>query len=373
MQTTQYDTYLLEDFLKVKDWKEIFIDKYHMEIKEDDFFMLIDYNMILSPKCHLTNQCRGVIIDKESKAIVRRGFYRFFNYGEPEAVSLDPLSLSITEKVDGSFIGVFWNKYKNRWQVSTRGTIDANEAPLHCDLVVGLNTFYDLCTLAVQNSIDPSFWCNEYWNKDNTYIFELVSPYNRLVVPYTIAEVIYLTTIENKNNKEFKDTKFIEKYHTPKKYYMNTLEEVVACAKELPFSEEGYVVNDKFYNRLKVKSPQYLIAHTMKNNSMINKRKIVEMIRGGQAEEFVSYFPEYAESINEIKQNIEKVILKISEDWIRFNSFIFDNRKDRAKYITTTCFYPPCIFSLLDKKTSSIQQYLMDMNINNLLSLLERL
>lgn len=71
----------------------------------------------------------------------------------------------------------------------------------------------------------------------------------------------------------------------------------------MPFNEEGYVVVDKEYNRVKIKSPAYVNAHRLINNKVINTEKVLDLIIQNEQSEFLSYFPEYTEIFKSIQNN----------------------------------------------------------------------
>ena len=47
-----------------------------------------------------------------------------------------------------------------------------------------------------------------------------------------------------------------EFFKTPKEYNFHSAQDVINAAKELPWDEEGYVVVDADFNRVKIKSPR---------------------------------------------------------------------------------------------------------------------
>src|SRR5439155_25977607 len=86
----------------------------------------LKYNQISSPMHEaIVCECRGIILDEaEDWAVVARGFDRFFNHGEPNAVELDWTSARVQEKVDGSLLMLF--QYQGQWQVATTGRPDGS-------------------------------------------------------------------------------------------------------------------------------------------------------------------------------------------------------------------------------------------------------
>lgn len=409
----QYDNWELIDFVRtIPNWKEIFKNEYFMDMREDEHFTLIDYNQIFTPICHLTNQCRGVIVDHVKKTIVRRGFYRFFNYGQPEAASLDLNNLIIEEKVDGSFIGVFWNEYTNLWQIGTRGTIDGS-APLQTpDVEHNIYTYKELFLQALLDAheryhqkvmasefvfnlpnvlptLDKLYslthdtenlfhYLTRKFDKNKTYIFELVSKFNRIVVPYKENAIYYLRTIDNNTGEEAQDLDLLDSgylFTVPKVYGYKTWEEILTLSKELPFSEEGYVVSDG-KNKVKVKSPKYLIAHRLRGENVPTLKRYIELMRSGEASEFLSYFPEYAEYYYNTVEKYDNLVMTCGMDWSILTQEIekgkLPTRKDQANFITKESIMPSLMFSLLDKQYPSVKDFFSNLSTNKLVDLLQQ-
>lgn len=73
-------------------------------------------------------------------------------------------------------------------------------------------------------------------------------------------------------------------------------------AYDLPWDKEGYVVCDKNFNRLKVKSPQYILAHYARNNNVITEERLMEVVLRGEIEEFSCYASEYLPKLQELQK-----------------------------------------------------------------------
>jgi len=151
-------------------------------------------------------------------------------------------------------------------------------------------------------------WCNQHIPKNYCAIMELVGPWNRIVVSYKEVTLYHTGTRNLTTGEEENLDLGIRK---PKSYPLHTLGEVIEAAKILPFSEEGYVVVDSQWGRNKIKSPQYVAAHRLKDNGNVNPSRVLEMIKGNEQEEFLSYFPEYKEHFDKIMDRYEDTIVQI--------------------------------------------------------------
>ena len=105
---------------------------------------------------------------------------------------------------------------------------------------------------------------------------------------------------------------------------------VKEAAEKLPYNEEGYVVVDKYWNRVKIKSPSYVNAHRLVNNHVVNKEKVLDLIRANEQGEFLSYFPEYKEIFNKVEKE-----LKIWKEYLKLIEYFVNevkNKLDRKEF-----------------------------------------
>ena len=355
----------LSDFiLENPDWKDLLqSDPYHIDINENDDYMLLKYNMIESNFDEpVVKECRGLIIRKKDYKPVCVPFFKFFNVQETNAANIDWESARVQEKIDGSMIKVWFDN--GDWHYSTSSTIDAKEVRLGVDIAEA-KTFYDLFWEA-ENF--PSFFL-ERLNPENTYMFELVSPLNRIVVPYIQTAIWHTGTRNNKTLEELNEEVGIRK---PKEFPLHTLKDCLEAVESLPFSEEGYVVVDKYWNRVKIKSPAYVAAHHIKNNGVITYSRIVDMIKIDGQDDFVSIYPEYSEPFFKVEKGMYDLLDNIERDWIEFHNVGMNEGKERkevALWINQTrC--PPALFSLYDKKVSGVREWLWKQQNDKILTLI---
>lgn len=340
----------LVEFIKNNaDWEAKLQDKpYCITIKRKDNFIIFNYNQIESDFYNpIVKECRGIILEDVTFKPVCVPFYKFGNYGEGYADTIDWNTARVQEKVDGSLIKVWY--YNGEWKISTNGMIDARDAELDCN-ISEYKTFYDLFMKAVENvGLDFNKLKPRY-----TYMFELISPFNRVVVPYTEISLRHIGTRNIDTLEEFDINIGVPK---PKEYNFKSLDECIKMAQELSFSEEGYVVVDANWHRIKVKSPAYVAVHHLKNNGVVTKERVIELIRLNEYEEFLNYFPEYTEQIINIKIKIEEFIKNMNSSIEKAQNTLFLTRKDFAEFAKTTkC--PALMFNWYDKNVSTAEEWL---------------
>jgi len=120
----------------------------------------------------VTLSCRGLVFDDEGNQ-VSYPFKKFFNIEENKHTPAN--DFEIYEKVDGSLITVF--NYNGEWVVSSRGSFTSDQA------IAAQKLFKQLMNL---DRID----------KAATYLFELIAPWNRIVVDYGEREELILLVLE---------------------------------------------------------------------------------------------------------------------------------------------------------------------------------
>ena len=293
----------LKDFIQNNtNWEEILSNSpYNLIIKRDSPYIMFKYSQLSSDFTNeLVRDARGIIFREDTWKCVCHPFDKFGNYGESYCPDLDWSTASVQEKVDGSLIKFWYDDLS--WHVSTNGTIDAYKAAIGGSKDVSAGSYGELVLTAIVNAgltVNAFF---ENLNKDNTYMFELVSPQTRVVVPYANTELYFLGYRSKVNDRECSPhdencgevIEFIKKYFkVPKTYPLGTLEQVEAAAKALTWNEEGYVVCDKDFNRVKIKSPEYVKVHHLATlKGPITTERLIDLVIKNKQDEFLAYFPE---------------------------------------------------------------------------------
>lgn len=321
------------------DWYNILSqDPYNLKIKRDEGankgLILFEYNQIDSDmSLPLVQECRGIILDSYNNwEIISYPFNKFFNYGEPNAADIDWRTAHVQEKIDGSIIKLAYFKRAGRWLVSTNGCINAFQVPIN-----GISTNY-------LNNINASFGsifteaflktCSlDKLNKNHTYMFELVSPYNKIVINYPETKIYHIGTRNNTTLKELNIDIGVEK---PKEYPLHSLNAVISAAEALNKDEEhkidheGFVVVDANWNRVKIKSPLYLSAHYLAGNRLTIKN-CVDIILSNELDEYLTYFPDQKPAFQNIFNILEELENILDDGWTQvMTKWDINDRKEFA-------------------------------------------
>lgn len=329
-----------------------------------DGLVLLNYSQTDSPKTHpIVMECRALVLEYGTWDIISMGYRRFFNYGEVKDITGDFNFLGhrtyAIEKVDGSFIQVFW--YKDRWYMTTRGTIEGTGNVNMFNM-----TFRQLFDLTVKQY--PDFYVK--LDKRVCYIFELVSPESQVVKPYA-ERALYLTGVRDRADFCELDYAFISNeakllgVKCPKRYPFDDVDGLLALAGGLKNLDEGFVcvdysgpVNGSF-RRVKVKNPGYVAVAHMKESGGKSIRSLMRLIWTGEEGEFVSYFPQFVTIISKLKAAYDKFLPKITVDIEKAKDMRGYSRKDFAVWAqSTTC--PSIMFLVFDGKVDSFKQFLTD-------------
>jgi hypothetical protein len=261
-------------------------ENYNILVHKYERFMTLNYSQIESPKNDpITNECRGLILEKEYPYnVVCRSFDRFYNYGE-NGIFPDNFQEYISwEKRDGTLINLY--NYNNEWIASTRKMAYAE----------GINTqgynFSDLFFSVIDKNKLKNI------NKNLVLIFELTSPYNRIVTNYKNTEIKLLSVRNKITGKEFslhelESFALNSNFELPIKYNFKSYDDVINSYNILKELEEGYVfVNYNTMHRFKMKNPSYLAAAHIRCNGVISPKNIINLIFLNDYEEYLLLFPE---------------------------------------------------------------------------------
>ena len=142
--------------------------------------------------------------------------------------------------------------------------------------------------------------------------FELVSPYNKVVIDYPETKV-YLLSARNMLSEDLHETPAVETVAKelgvarPKFWLLEDEKEYRDLVASMPEGHEGIVVQDGNYERVKIKTLLYFEMHRAKNNGVLTLERIVDLIRANDHYEFLSYFPEYTSVFDDVKHQIDRV------------------------------------------------------------------
>ena len=188
-------------------WKELLeAEPYLLNIKEPeeegyDNLRIFKYNQCGSDfTIPEVQEARGIIINIETLEVVCWPFRKFANFGESYADDIDWATARVTEKIDGSIMKLWYNKPVERWELSSNSCFNAYKEMASCigSCVTSSVSFGKLFETAAVN-LDKSIL-----DKDKTYIFELCSPDNVVVVQHKAPQDLSYRHETQYNRKRIK-------------------------------------------------------------------------------------------------------------------------------------------------------------------------
>lgn len=362
------------EFIKAhKNWEELLSQEpYYIKISRDVMFghnlIMLKYNQLDSDfHEEIVRECRGLIFDEDSLEPVSVPFFKFGNYGESYCPEIDWKSAVILSKEDGSLIKVV--KLGDDYLISTNGCIDAFKAELQDDLLCPYKNYGELFMKAIGDRLS-------LLKEGKSYMFELVSPYNRIVVPYDEIKIFLIGIRDNKSLQEelVCDSELKEHFELPKRYGFKSLEECIESAHSLPYSEEGYVVVDKHFNRVKIKSLEYVNVHHLRGEGAMTEKRILDIIRQNEIAEYLIYFPEYKELFDEYKRKVDDLYKAYHLMWLSFSQLEFNSRKEIALFLQDAkdVYDMGFIFKMLDGKIKESCDFFADMPLDKFVDILHK-
>lgn len=330
-------------------WLNKLVEDYKIDVARDGNLVSLKYNMIESPMYEeITQECRGmVVLDKGKDSIILcHPYNKFWNHGEHLAKEIDWSSARIYDKLDGSLMLLSYHPEDEKWTVASSGhpTAGGNFGSKNSTFTFR-DKFWEV--FKTTKMLLPFEMFNPFVRQIG-FFFELVAPDNRIVCNYTEAKLILHGARSIVTEKELDRVELelhANEFNWPlvKVWKLGSLEEVLTAVKELnPIENEGFVVVDKYFNRVKIKSPQYVALHHLRDK--FTTRGIMYLWKAGEVDEVLTYFPENKEIVMEICGKLEQACI---EAFDLFNTHKnLPTRKDFALAVKDTPYSSIC-FQLL--------------------------
>ncbi len=280
----------------------------------------------------VTRQCRGLIFDNQHGQVFARPFEKFFNHNQNEAPSIalsEPVEVS--NKEDGSMISVFRNP-DGAMEAASRGSFVSDQAIAATEI---LHSRYD----------------HIMFPPTRTFLFEYVSPANRIVLDYgglTDLILIGSVSIQYGDIKGPSESKRLlgwtglaaEEFHF--RSFGELLDEPARP------NTEGYVV--RAGNRVvKIKEADYLVLHKLRfNTTPLNIWE--NLVAGNSIEDIVAPLPdEFADEIKGTAAMLVNAYVDTLKEVVAEYDTVKDiaDRKEFASAVAGL-LHRPAMFSLKD-------------------------
>lgn len=373
----------LRNFLAQNSFKALY-EMYGIAARpcKDNSKWSLNYDQIASkPGCRIAEVCRGIVIrpittvtDENQVVgpfhIVARGMDRFYNAGESHAAEIDWNTARIQEKLDGTMIMLYFDHVKQEWCVATRSVPEADVSfgdPPGSPLPE--NTFYELFKYTIEQrtkvngdrySFDEFFQVSD---KRFTYVFELCTPLNRVVVKYPEYKAVLLCVRCNQTGRYRQDCE-VKAWAN-----LSTLEETLDFVNRVdPAQLEGAVIVDANWNRIKVKNKAWVLASRAKDCVTMSKRNALECIINGQIDDVIPLLDTHvAEYIQKLQRNLRLYLISVDASLSSFKD-ICETRKDFALAVQKSGIWQTPMFALYASNHANCLDWLRALSKNGKLT-----
>lgn len=289
-----------------------------------------------------TLSCRGMVVNAAGD-ILARPFKKFKNIEDYSAEEIPAdQEFEIFEKIDGSLIVVFYYEPYMEWIVSARGSFITEQAT-------------EARKMLDNNQLKKL-------NIDQTYLFELIYPENRIVVDYgLLRDLILIASISNKTGYEITfDT--LNDLYSPYFTVVQRHDLELTNFHELKDLEEdnqvGFVVRFKNGFRMNIKFAGYLKVQAVVTN--LSNLTLWEHLKNGfDFDELVDRVPDefykwIRATIANIKGEYRYIELKAYKEF--FNLFYLNGITKRTEFASSVenSEYKTILFKLYDKRAYDI-------------------
>lgn len=299
-----------------------------------------------------------------SGELISASFKKFFNWGERPDLTYTPFSLTanggcnLIEKIDGSTL--ITSYYKNNFIARTRNTVDASKLKNGHEIEFIKNKYPKILEI-------PNNW---------SYIYEWVSPTNKIILNYGDEPDLYLIGVISHDNYNMMSQPLLDEaayrigVKRPRKFYFSSIKEMIESIDTLVGKEGLCLYCNKDQDIRKIKSAWYLSLHRMKSE-LGSLERVLDLFLELNKPDYQTFYNfvcttfDY-EIAEQCKASISKIcdaykeVLEIINHMNKFvNSLDKTNRKDCALKIlsaygnTNRSYFA---FSLLDSKPLDDEQ-----------------
>lgn len=285
----------------------------------------------------IAQQCRGLVLTKVDNSVflgeheivgetfvVARPFDRFFNVGQDAAakINFDDPSTSFFEKLDGSLIICYFDKYQDKWHVATRAVCEADLPVDGFDDVTFRDLFFRALVASVpkiQNYVpskdgltNVDLWFNMNMNRSNTYMFELCTEKNIVVVKHKGYNLWLLGVRNTESGKEYPVSDFVDSgIPIVSQYKLSSLTDMVDFVSDRdPSAFEGVVACDSSFRRVKCKNAGYMALGRVKDSALKSPRGLMQLILMEKLDDVIPLLPDYAIKRSEELADNYRVLVK---------------------------------------------------------------
>jgi hypothetical protein len=360
----------------------------------------LNYDQILTKSGDkLAEQCRGMVVRPTSftygddwkhktvgnVSVLAWPMNRFYNAGDSAAAEIDwsDPRLKVYEKLDGTCIILYWDPLHGKWHAGTRGVPEADLPIRGDDLNLGDTTFSQLFWKAYyQTSIEVAqrkefeeqppqslekfiAYRNMTLDKDITYVWELTSPHNQIVVYYDKPRVTLLAMRNVKTGVEL-DVNLHAQAHMEVPAHWDIKDEVSLATfvdSADPGKLEGAVVcvpHGPFFARQKVKNKAWVLSSRAKDTVTASPRSALECIILGKIDDVIPLVPKaVGDKLLRMQWAYGQYCKEIDKRIAEFTLEAAGNRKRYAEQVMLAGDFNAPYFHVWEGKSESAHTWFM--------------
>jgi RNA ligase len=301
-----------------------------------DYTQRTQFERVWTPE---TRASRGLMVHDDGR-VWARPFPKFFNSGEHETLPIHE-PFEVFEKLDGSLGILYRHPITNEWCVSTRGSF-ISEQSAHATKLVRARY-----AAALDRAVAP----NETW------LFEIIYPENRIVVDYEgLNDLVLLAIIDNETGLDLAlptvdrwPGRVVTLHQSIREWSQIADVENDERSGELG---EGYVIRFRSGLRVKVKFADYIRLHRLVTG--ISTLTVWEHLSEGRSfdellervpDEMYKWLTSYVAELHEKYSSIETSCREIMKD----ARVSIDDRKSTAFFFADQP-YRGVLFKMYDNK-----------------------
>ena len=279
----------------------------------------------------VTMAARGLVLDDDGR-VIARPWPKFFNLGERPEDLLPAETPELSKKYDGSLVIMFFDD-RLGWKAVTRGCWDNDQ------------------TRYANGWLESH---RELLRKEYTYLFELVAPWNRIVVHYPKDDLILLGMVEAETGKDWScaetQREAIRCGFTPIEFETRPIHSLNLDDPAIT-NEEGFVARFSNGYRVKLKYKQYLYLHKIVTGLTV--KGIWEILSSGSHPDFSNVPDEFMDWYARQRDTIQARFDAIKSETLAVFNSVFGRKTSRKEYALEFLKHgemSTALFMLLDGK-----------------------
>jgi hypothetical protein len=309
-----------------RDWLTTLETVYKIKAVRDGDLVSLKYNQVESPMHEpIVQECRGMVVDVANARVLAHPYNKFWNHGEALAAEIDWSTAHVLEKLDGSLMILYWDPNAAIWTAASSGT-PRGSGPFGDSESETFGEAFWRTFKALGMSLPPE------QAQRVCFMFEFCDAPNRIVVRHEKPRIV-LHGARTYAGEELPMAALESfgrafNWEVVKSFPISSIADCLAAAETLdPIASEGFVVVDAKFNRVKIKSPRYVLLHHMKGEA--TPRRAIELWQTGETSELLGHFPEMAAQIVPVQQRLERIAAEAAADTIKAMA-VAETRKDFA-------------------------------------------